>query len=253
MGCGFSLSKQWIPESSASRRDGELLGLQWHHLELTNASPTVYIAQALSVGSRKTKKLSDPKTEHSVREIPLHPKTIEALLWWRNTGWAQWTGRVPNQYDFVFPTHRATPCRRKSAEQLRAALVRAGASPTYRGFNITAHSLRRTFSTMLACNPESALVKDELMGHSPTRVDARHYASASPELMARVIRTLQFDFTAADVTNTRPAEDLSEASPPPPGSTGGRTCGTAEACSGGSGEVAATAWMRLLACDSLDK
>ena len=115
---------------STGVRDGELLGLQWHHLELTNASPTVYIAQALSVGSRQTKKLSDPKTEHSVREIPLHPKTIEALLWWRNTGWAQWTGRVPNQNDFVFPTHRATPCRRKSAEQLRAALVRADTSPT---------------------------------------------------------------------------------------------------------------------------
>jgi len=183
-------------------RDGELFGLRWQGVMLEAEIPFVRIRLALALsGYDGPNTLQDRKTEDSVRDIPLHPRVVEALRWWWSQGWVQWVGRHPTGDDFVFPNLEGVPCRRRSAEDLRNDLVLAGASPTFEGHNITIHALRRTFSTWLDSYPEAHLVKKDLMWDADKDSDRSHYAATSVERKQRAVNSMPIPATAAEITN----------------------------------------------------
>jgi integrase len=183
-------------------RDGELRGLQLHDLRLAPSKPEVSVRLALALyGIDGKHTLQAPKTEDGVRSIPLQKIMFESLQWWLANGWVRRVGRPAENTDFVFPNSEGRPIRPNTALMLRADLKKAGCAVTYEGHNITAHALRRTFSTMLDDFPEAHRVKHDLMGHSGKGVDELHYRSTSQETKRRAIDSIRLDVTLADITN----------------------------------------------------
>jgi integrase len=101
-----------------------------------------------------------PKSDASIREVPLAPWVVEA----------RWTLRPVAQYPLLEPV------------DLHGA-----------------HDFRHTFSTWLEDAGIPARVIDELMGHQPSGRSGRHQASAigapyrhtTPEMAARVVAAVE--------------------------------------------------------------
>ncbi len=183
-------------------RDGELFGLRWRHVVLDAPFPVVQLRRALALVTLDgPNKLQDLKTDDSQRDVPLHPVVLEALRHWKEHGWVQWVGREPRPDDFLLPNASGKSWRPKSAKRLREDLVRAGASPTFEGHNVTVHALRRNFSTWLDSFPEAHLVKKDLMGHSDKDTDRSHYAAVSVERKQRAVNSLPLPVAVEDLTN----------------------------------------------------
>ena len=183
-------------------RMGELFGLRFDKLRLDDAVPVAQLREALALqGFDGPVTMQELKTEDSSRDLPLQPLVASALRWWRESGWLQWVGRKPTDTDFVFANEFGKPYRPKAAQDLRTDLGRAGCPTTYEGHNLTAHGLRRSFSTLLNRVPNAHFVKDGLMGHSPKSPDAAHYAYVSPEQKLMAVEGIVLNVSLADITN----------------------------------------------------
>ena len=79
-------------------RDGEVSGLRFNSITDEDGSgPTIHVDEALALVSiGKGYGFQAPKTEDSVRLVPVHGLLGEALGWWRSTGWTIWVGSEPS-------------------------------------------------------------------------------------------------------------------------------------------------------------
>jgi integrase len=155
---------------STGAREGEMCGLLWKWLFLDAPIPHVRIEQQFNTESE----VAPPKKD-SYRTIPLHPETTLALKWWLAKGWPRWVGKEPQGDDAVFPGTDGHMTRPRSAEYVRYDLVVAGLSDTYEGHNLDAHSLRRSFGTMMSDRKVPKEVRVHLMGHAPEGVTDKLY------------------------------------------------------------------------------
>lgn len=180
-------------------RDGELHGLQVGDVKL-EGQPVLSITKSMAlVSMTKRPGMQAPKTEHGLRDLPLHPVATAALGWWLKTGWARYVGRDPSKTDPVFPNFEGTPHRPRSSDELRADLALAGQEQTFKGQAITFHALRRCFSTYISRHPSAPMVKAELMGHAGETVASMHYDGELDDLKRAVICSIDLPVTLADL------------------------------------------------------
>jgi site-specific recombinase XerC len=126
----------------AGLRDGEVSALRFSTVIPTlGAGPTLHIQEALALDTaEKGIGFLSPKTESSVRRVPVHPLLGEVLEWWKSTGWARWVGRQPVDDDLIFPDPDGKPWRPRSAELIRDDLKLAGLPETYAATKKTSSS-----------------------------------------------------------------------------------------------------------------
>jgi integrase len=148
-------------------RSGEALGLQWSEVDL----------------GRRTARLSDTKTGHSVR--PLSRLACNLLHSLTPTG------------DLVFSATRGDG-RMSGFPKLWARIAKLGALPV----EITPHTLRHSFASLAADLGFSELAIAGLIGHKGQTITSRYVHSADEVLLA-----------AADTVAGRTAELMGEGRP----------------------------------------
>ncbi len=205
-------------------RDAEVQGLVWSDFRLDAAHPYVWIERQLAKSGPKPftslkeiRKLGLKKDDvknfpsavvtlpkrKSRRALPLLPVVVQTLRFWWATGWEQYTGRMPEMDDPVFPSGQRNShqpygqfCFSESPELLRADLDRLGLPTHFEDSEtggkqpFTFHSLRHTFATLLELGGVERSKIGELLGHKASDVAAKHYIgdvlSARAPLIAKL-------------------------------------------------------------------
>lgn len=150
-------------------RRGELIGLQWTDVDFENL--VLHIRRSLVAMVE-----GQPKTEASRKEVPLDGQLAESLFQWKQvceyTEAANWVFASPHMKG-IQPYWPGTLWRYYG----RPALKRAGISK-----DVTYHTFRHTFGTLLNANGENAKVVQELLRHGSLKVTTDVYMQAvSPQ------------------------------------------------------------------------
>jgi integrase len=140
-------------------RWGEAAGLQMKNLHLDADIPYLYVCKALRRPKGKKPVLSRPKTESSVRQIPLNPKLVELLR--RHTA-----GMGPN--DFVFRMRGGGPLHNGNfhAREWNPALAKAIGRGILTGDGLRIHDLRHTHAAWLISAGRPLLTVKNRLGHA---------------------------------------------------------------------------------------
>jgi integrase len=150
-------------------RLGELLGLQWHNVDLQRGAIQVRHTLVDVVGILE---LAEPKTQKSRRSIHLPEMAIKALSEHREAMIAEGLGDLP----WVFCTPNGNPIRRShfNAYTFKPFLARAGLP------DIRFHDLRHTSATLLLSAGVHPKVVQERLGHAQIGVTLDTYSHVLP-------------------------------------------------------------------------
>jgi integrase len=151
-------------------RAGELLALRWSEVDLPRG--TITVAQS--------------KTEAgSGREIDIWPELGELLVSYRQTAAYRSAG------DHVFATATGKADTRSNiAKRLKRAVTRANANLAEQALpaiasDLSPHSLRRTFASLLYLRGENPVYVMQQMGHSDPKLALRIYTRVTAEQRRR--------------------------------------------------------------------
>jgi integrase len=141
-------------------RQGELLGLRWRDIDLTDE--VIHVRSALD----RQRRDKPPKTERAVRDVVLMPGLARLLEAHRKQSMFKAAG------DYVFATQLGTPLHwaNVSKRALKPALKKAGIQP------IRWHDLRHTFASVLIAGGANVVFVSHQLGHSSTDITLRVYA-----------------------------------------------------------------------------
>lgn len=151
-------------------RRGELAGLQWGDIDFENLQIDVNRSVVSQVVGRC-------KTEAFQRPVPIDEYTARDLLaWYRFTPY-----REPSDWVFASNSRRAGKMRGKQPLWL-SSIMRYHVQPVVKELGIQKqiswHTFRRTYTTLLHANGEDVKVVQELLRHSSSRMTLDIYAQA---------------------------------------------------------------------------
>lgn len=153
---------------SASGTDGlesELLGLRWEDIDFEHR--VIHVRRSIVARVEGA-----PKTEASKKDIPLDAQTAQSLLIWRQRC------PFPLDTDWVF----ASPHRKGKQPYWPGPLWRLyGKPPVARAHvnkEVSYHTFRHTFGTLLNANGENPKVVQELLRHASLKVTTDVYLQA---------------------------------------------------------------------------
>jgi integrase len=155
-------------------RIGELLALRWQVVDFQ--ARTLRIAESVFQGN-----FQPPKSEKSVRTIPLGPVAVQILLehYRRST-------RLSGE-DLVFPRADGTPYRESHLLQqvLQPAAIAAGLG------RVTWHQLRHVHATVLHDLGVPVKIAQKQLGHATVETTLNIYTHAIPETHRRAVEDLE--------------------------------------------------------------
>lgn len=150
-------------------RRGELIGLRWQDVDFE--SLTLHVRRSLVAMVEGA-----PKTEASLKDVPLDAQTAESLFDWRQHSAHQ----LPSDWVFSSPhTKGRQPYWPGTLWRYygKPALKRAGVTK-----QVSYHTFRHTFGTLLNANGENPKVVQELLRHASLKVTTDVYMQAvSPQ------------------------------------------------------------------------
>ena len=150
----------FLLELSTGMRRGEILGLKWNDLNLTNG--TLRIARQV-VEAGKQIVVQAPKTKRSIRSLILPAYMVEMLTEMKKNKTSEWV--------FPSPIKENSP-RNPSAVSRRFKLIlkRAGCK------QVRFHDLRHTFATMAIENGMDIKTLSNMIGHSSAETTLNIYS-----------------------------------------------------------------------------
>lgn len=164
-------------------RVGEICALRWEDIDLENCC--LYVRHSVQrvpeeYGNQKTRLvLGNPKSEHSIREIPLTRFLLDMLRERRQTE----GGR---EDDFLFSGSNGN-CGDTRTMQLRLARI----CDELKIQGVHMHTLRHTFATRCLENNIGHEVLREVLGHSSLQITLRHYSHCTPEQIRKRLERLE--------------------------------------------------------------
>jgi integrase len=170
-------------------RPGEALGLRWRDLDLEVGQ--VLICQALTKGEKGRPMVGPPKTDSSVRTIPL-TRPVVAVLREHRRRQAERALRLGEFYDrdldLVFANDAGRPLNEANlrARFYKPACVAAGIEGVSGPYD-----LRHTVATQLLELGENPKVVSERLGHSSTEMTLDVYGHVLPGMQERATKRLE--------------------------------------------------------------
>ncbi len=173
---GHRLAALWWLALDSGMRPGELLGLEWPHLDLS--AGTVAVRQALEDNGTR-RRIKEVKTPKGRRTIVLSVPTVKALKLHRERMLAE----VRNvEAGPVFPSRSGTWIARSNLDRyvFKPLLARALCPP------VRLYDLRHTSATLLltgepdVSEPVNIKVISERLGHASVEITLHHYCHVMP-------------------------------------------------------------------------
>lgn len=161
-------------------RQGEILGLQWKDLDFKNKE--IHIIHNLNTFAEITEKgekreyktiLQDPKTENSIRTIPMSNQIYKLLK------------SIKKDTNYVF-SNNSTYINAKQLQKVWKKTLNNNNIP-YRRF----HDLRHTFATLLLNHGANLITVKELLGHSSIKI-TEIYLDVLPKTKTEIIEKIDF-------------------------------------------------------------
>jgi integrase len=156
-------------------RQGEVLGLQWHDVDLSNGS--LRVRQALQAINGQLQ-LKEPKNDYSRRTLPLAPSLVAVLRQHqlrqqqeRNAAGGRWVVS-----DFVFTSTEGKPLWPRNVLRVwHQLLIKVGLPPG------PFHTCRHTAVSLLAADGVRLQVVQRTVGHSQLSTTADIYGHLFPD------------------------------------------------------------------------
>jgi integrase len=145
-------------------RQGELLGLKWTDVDLSEATGKLSVRRSLKV-TEDGLAFGPPKNKASRRSVPLNKSAVAALRTHRlRQNEERLSAPEWRDHDLVFPNRVGKPTDHNNLyyREYKPLLERAGLE----GEGFTFHTLRHTFATALFGRSEHPKVVQSLLGHS---------------------------------------------------------------------------------------
>lgn len=178
-------------------RRGELIGLEWQHIDLAAATMTIEQGAIYAPGVGQIVKR--PKTRRSVRPLPLPPEAVAVLTVWkaeqatqRDAKGAEWQGG-----DYIFTTQHGSWITLDYANRKLSRFLTKHKLP-----KIKLHGLRHTVATHLLANGLPLADASAHLGHSQTSTTLNIYTHALKANQSRAADILQSAFFPSKIPST---------------------------------------------------
>jgi len=164
---------RWLIAIQLGLRQGECLGLSWEDLDLDSEAPSLTVNKTLSRVTGKGLILDTPKTDSSVRTIPLTPTVVFVLKEHKRKQLAEKlrTGSKWRTFEQVFTTPAGQPLDPSNDRKAWKSLLFA-AGVEYKKL----HAARHTTATLMHENGVDLLSISHVLGHSSMSTTAAFYA-----------------------------------------------------------------------------
>ena len=166
-------------------RRGECLGLQWQDVDFESATITV-IRSAVNV-SGKGIIVSTPKTNTSVRAIPIMSSVLHLLAEWKRQQ-EQDNTVLENAFVFGSPTDIFKPRDPNAITRRLKRFMKHNGLP-----DVSPHDLRHTCATLLLSNGADIKSVQEILGHADSSTTLNFYVKSD----MRQMRSATDKFAAA--------------------------------------------------------
>ena len=160
-------AKMYILLTSGLRR-GEVLGLQWQDIDFMNGTASIERNIVRTTGA--TEIVSTPKTEGSVREVPLTGTVLSMLAILRTRSKSEWV------FEYRKPDGLTKKLKR---------FMKANGLPDY-----SPHDLRHTCATMLNANNVDIKTIQLLLGHADASTTLNYYIGVEKQHIAAAVNDL---------------------------------------------------------------
>lgn len=175
---GERLEALYVLAITTGMRQGELLGLRWHDVDLEQRS--IRVTGSLQYVPGKGLSVAAPKTQRSRRHVLLSALATEALERHHTTQTSERrvTGAMWEEHDLVFPNRRGRPMYATNMLNRSFAVILEMAGIP----RIRFHDLRHTAATLLLGKGIHPKVVSEMLGHANTSMTLDVYSHATPTM-----------------------------------------------------------------------
>jgi integrase len=171
------LEALYVLAITTGMRQGELLGLRWHDIDLEQRS--IRVTGSLQYVPGKGLSLATPKTRRSRRHVLLSEIATHALEQHRTAQSVELANSaIWDDNDLVFPNRRGRPMYATNMLTRSFAVV----LETARLPHIRFHDLRHTAATLLLGKGIHPKVVSEMLGHANTSMTLDVYSHATPTM-----------------------------------------------------------------------
>jgi integrase len=160
---GDPFEARWYVALYEGLRQGEALGLAWHHVNLDEG--WLFVERALQRQMGQGLVFVQPKSEASVRRVPLLPMVRARLA----VMWAEHLAAGGTTDDLVWSNNGKPIEPRKDYQRWTDLLKRAGVP------HAALHAARNTTGSLLMAAGVGDKVTQEILGHSTVQVTQEHY------------------------------------------------------------------------------
>ena len=167
-------------------RRGECLGLQWQDVDFESA--TITVNRSATYILRQGVKVSTPKTNTSIRTIPVMASVLCLLADWKRQQERDNNTELDKAFVFGSPADTFKPRDPHAVSRRLKRFITANNLP-----DVSAHDLRHTCATLLLSNGADIKSVQEILGHADSSTTLNFYVKSD----MRQMRTATDKFAAA--------------------------------------------------------
>jgi integrase len=177
----------YILASATGMRESELLGLRWQDVDIANE--VIQVRQIVTYIVGEGLKFSEPKSEKSIRAIPLPGYAVEALKDQKEKHklLVQFAGKKWQNHDLVFTTYHGKPITPRNLIRHFKQVLKDAELPDVRFHDFSRH----THATLLLSAGVHPKVVQERLGHSTITLTLDTYSHVTPTIQKEAAEKIQ--------------------------------------------------------------